>query len=210
MVVNLVVKIRLGNLTIFLLETIRSSGQVQSILRLESRLDFVNQVEFHFLIIIHYFLLWVLSIIQKLIFFLGFADEWICPDLSVDEERNIAEALSLSLGKRSISAACSEETLVERGIIPSISFSEKEASVMASNNSPNATFKGEKRKRLVIPDVAQKKQQKQGGSSSQSVSQAQQITPLIPPLLPPLPSDKGTCIIAPQNPSVHQLSYILL
>ncbi|KAK9219939.1 hypothetical protein WN943_008586 [Citrus x changshan-huyou] len=133
-------------------------------------------------------------------------NEWICPDLSVDEERNIAEALSLSLGKRSISAACSEETLVERGIIPSISFSEKEASVMASNNSPNATFKGEKRKRLVIPNVAQKKQQKQGGSSSQSVSQAQQITPLIPPLLPPLPSDKGTCIIAPQNPLVHQLS----
>ncbi|KAK9184212.1 hypothetical protein WN943_024559 [Citrus x changshan-huyou] len=38
-------------------------------------------------------------------------------------------------------AACSEETLVERGIIPSILFSEKEASVMASNNSPNATFK---------------------------------------------------------------------
>ena len=110
------------------------------------------------------------------------------------------------MGKRSISAACSEETLVERGIIPSISFSEKEASVMASNNSPNATFKGEKRKRLVIPDVAQKKQQKQGGSSSQSVSQAQQITPLIPPLLPPLPSDKGTCIIAPQNPLVYQLS----
>ena len=57
MVVNLVVKIRLGNLTIFLLETIRSSGQVQSILRLEFRLDFVNQVEFHFLIIIYYFLL---------------------------------------------------------------------------------------------------------------------------------------------------------
>ena len=113
------------------------------------------------------------------------------------------------MGKRSISAACSEETLVERGIIPSISFSEKEASVMASNNSPNATFKGEKRKRLVIPNVAQKKQQKQGGSSSQSVSQAQQITPLIPPLLPPLPSDKGTCIIAPQNPLVHQLSLSL-
>ena len=77
---------------------------------------------------------------------------------------------------------------------------------MASNNSPNATFKGEKRKRLVISDVAQKKQQKQCGSSSQFVSQAQQITSFIHPLPPLFPSEKGVCIPAPQNPSVHQSS----
>ena len=113
------------------------------------------------------------------------------------------------MGKCSISAACSEETLVERAIIPSISFSEKEALMMALNNSPNATFKGEKRKRLVILDVAQKKQQKQCGLSSQSVSQVQQVTSFIPPLPPHFPSEKGVCILAPQNPSVHQSSLSL-
>ncbi|KAK9195182.1 hypothetical protein WN943_003301 [Citrus x changshan-huyou] len=137
--VNLVARIRLGNLTIFF---VRGDW------------EFGTSTEYP----------------EKLSFFLGFANEWTCPDLSADEERNIAKALSLSLGKHNISAACSEKTLVERCIIPSILFSEKEASVMASNNSPNATFKGEKRKRLMIPDVAKKKQHKQCGSSSQSSS----------------------------------------
>ena len=41
-IVNLIVKIRFRNLTTFLLEAIGSFRQVQSILNLESKLDFVN------------------------------------------------------------------------------------------------------------------------------------------------------------------------
>ncbi|KAK9214635.1 hypothetical protein WN944_006631 [Citrus x changshan-huyou] len=104
--------------------------------------------------------------------------EWICPDLSAEEERNIAKSLSLSLGKCSISVACSEETLVKRGIIPSISFFYKEASAMDLNNSTNATLKGEKMKK--------------------------EITSFIPP--PPPSSENGVCNLTPQNLSVHQSS----
>ncbi|KAK9222424.1 hypothetical protein WN944_010859 [Citrus x changshan-huyou] len=71
----------------------------------------------------------------------------------VDEERNIAKALSLSLSKHSISTACSEETLIERGIIPNISFFEKEALAMTAKGSRNVSLKGERRKRLVISNI---------------------------------------------------------
>lgn len=115
----------------------------------------------------------------------------------MDEERNISKALSLSLGKHRISTACSEETLVEHSIILSISFSAKEASTMASNNSLNITLKGEKRKRLVIPNMVKKKQQKQCKASSQTISQSQQIAPFVPPPpLPPPPSEKGVYNLA--------------
>ncbi|KAK9225946.1 hypothetical protein WN943_010991 [Citrus x changshan-huyou] len=107
----------------------------------------------------------VLSITQNYFFFLGFADEWIYLRLSVDEERNITKALSLSLSKHSISTACSEETLIERGIIPNISFFEKEALAMTANGSRNVSLKGERRKRLVISNIVQEKQKKQGESS---------------------------------------------
>lgn len=62
------------------------------------------------------------------------------------------------MGNNNISITCSEETLVEHGSIPSIPFFEKEASMMASNDSPNATLKDEKRKRIVILNIIQKKQ----------------------------------------------------
>lgn len=62
----------------------------------------------------------------------------------MDEEINIIKALGFSLGKYSISTTCSEETLIEHGIISSIHFSENEASTITSNNSPNATFKSQK------------------------------------------------------------------
>lgn len=81
----------------------------------------------------------------------------------MDEERNKAKDLRISLDKRNISITCSEETLIERGIIPSISL---EASTMASNKSPSVILKGEKSKRLMILNT---KQNKQGESSSYTI-----------------------------------------
>lgn len=76
--------------------------------------------------------------------FIGFTDEWKCTSFSVDEERYITKALSFSLGECSISITYFEETLVERGIIPSILLSEKEVLMMPLKNSPNVTLKKKK------------------------------------------------------------------